>query len=147
MWVRSLSPPPPHPLVLTGKGRSFLQPKLPTLPLRPFPLSVCALCFPCYQKVGVFAAFTTDFCGGSCCIFVCFLVLCCFLGGDGTPLSFISCKVIIYWFTVLFFFLQSSAWRCASVTLVMCILVAPTLQQTLKQVLFLHSFCMNFPLI
>lgn len=32
MWVRSLSLPPPHPLVLTGKGRSFLQPKLPTFP-------------------------------------------------------------------------------------------------------------------
>lgn len=120
MWVRSLSPPPPHPLVLTGKGRSFLQPKLPTLPLRPFPLSVYALCFPCYQKVGVFAAFTTDFCGGSCCIFVCFFVLCCFLGGDGTPLSFISCKVIIYWFTVYFFscshlhgVVHQSPWLCA----------------------------------
>lgn len=148
MWVRSLSLPPPHPLVLTGKGRSFLQPKLPTLPLRPFPLSVCALLFPYYSKGRVFAAFAADFCGGLL-HFCLFLWSCAVFGGGGTSLHstqfYFLFSHVFYWY-YLFIFPKSSAWCCALVTLVMSILMAPTLQYTLTQVPLLHSFCMNVPL-
>lgn len=103
MWVRSLSLPPPHPLVLTGKGRSFLQPKLPTLPLRPFPLSVCALCFPYYSKSEGLCCFHSRFLWWLVAFLFVPLVLCSFLSGVGTPLGFISCIGIVYWFTGLFF--------------------------------------------
>lgn len=146
MWVRSLSQPPPHPLVLTGKGRSFLQPKLPTLPLRPFLLSVCFMFPILFKKVRVFAAFTADFCGGllNFCLFLWSCAV--FLGGKGTPLSFISCTGIVHWH--LFFF-------SAVICMVLCISNLGyghtrgshyTVQYTLKQVLLLHSFCMNLPI-
>lgn len=118
MWVRSLSLPPPHPLVLTGKGRSFLQPKLPTLPLRPFPLSVCALCFPYYQKKKKWGSLLLllQIFVVACCIFgFSFLVLCTFLGGVGTLLSFMSCIGIVYRFTGSFFFFS------AVICMVLCI--------------------------
>lgn len=80
MWVRSLSLPPPHPLVLTGKGRSFLQPKLPTKTLS---LSLCALPFPYYLKVRVFADFTAVFLWWLVPFLFYSLVLCSFWGGGG----------------------------------------------------------------
>lgn len=142
MSVRSLSLPPPHPLVLTGKGRSFLQPKLPTLPLRPSPLSVCALCFPYYSNSE-----------GLCCfhsIFLWWLVAFWFLWscgvswvGWGTPLSFISCVGIVYW--LFFFLLRSSAWCRASLTLVMGIYSCFPLYSVHTFTGF-HHICMNFPL-
>lgn len=65
MWVRSLSLPPPHPLVLTGKGRSFLQPQLPPPPTETLSLSLCVLCVSrASQRPRLFAAFTADPCGG-----------------------------------------------------------------------------------
>lgn len=85
MWVRSLSLPPPHPLVLTGKGRSFLQPKLPTLPLRPFPLCVCF--FFCHN-IGKWGSLllSLQFCGGllhfSLVFFLVFVQFCGWSGGS-----------------------------------------------------------------
>ena len=104
MWVRSLSLPPPHPLVLTGKGRSFLQPKLPPSPTETLFLSLCVLHVShTTQKVRVFAAFTAGFfLWWLVAFFVRFFGLVRFLGGVGTPLSFISSRGIIYWFTVIF---------------------------------------------
>lgn len=96
MWVRSLSLPPPHPLVLTGKGRSFLQPKLPTFPLRTFPVCVLAVSH-IIKKWGAVAAFTAEFCGGL--VQFLFFVLCSLLGEVGVLLSFVSCIGIVYRFT------------------------------------------------
>lgn len=139
MWVRSLSLPPPHPLVLTGKGRSFLQPKLPTFPLRTFPVCVLDVSH-IINKWGAVAAFTAEFCGGL--VQFLFFVLC----EMGVLLSFVSCIGIVYRFTgSLFIFLQSFAWCCASTALVMCILVTHAVQKALTQVLLLHFFCMNVP--
>lgn len=145
MWVRSLSLPPPHPLVLTGKGRSFLQPKLPTFPLRTFPVCVLDVSH-IINKWGAVAAFTAEFCGGL--VQFLFFVLCSLLGEMVVLLSFVSCIGIVYRFTgSLFIFLQSFAWCCASTALVMCILVTHAVQKTLTQVLLLHFFCMNVPLM
>lgn len=148
MWVRSLSLPPPHPLVLTGKGRSFLQPQLPPPPTETLSLSLCVLCVSrASQRPRLFAAFTADPCGGlshrhwflwSCAVlFSLFFPYHFGCGGDSALAS---------WSTVFILFLQPSAWCCASVTLVMAILMAPTIQHTLTQVSPLHSFCMNAPL-
>lgn len=119
MWVRSLSLPPPHPLVLTGKGRSFLQPKLPTFPLRTFPVCVLDVSH-IIKKWGAVAAFTAEICGGlvQFLLFVCFL--CCAVywvrWGGGVLLSLVSRHCLpVYWFT--FIFPQSFAWCCASAAL------------------------------
>lgn len=146
MWVRSLSLPPPHPLVLTGKGRSFLQPKLPPLPLRPFSsLCVCFM-FPILLKKwgSLLLSRQVFFLWWLVAFFVRFFGLVQFFGrgGDSTQLHFLYRHYLL----VYCYFLQSSAWCCASVTLVMGILMAPTVQHTLTQVLLLHSFCMNVPL-
>lgn len=88
MWVRSLSLLLPHPLVLTGKGRSFLQPTLPVLPLRTFS-SLCVL----------HVSHTTQTGGGIRCLYSSFLwwlvaflfvplVLCSFLAGLGVCTQF-----------------------------------------------------------
>lgn len=145
MWVRSLSLPPPHPLVLTGKGRSFLQPKLPTLPLRRF-LSFCVLCVSHFTpKVRVFAAFTAVFVV-ACCIFVCsFSLVQCFWVGGLLSISFLV-KAL---FTGICLFLFFSAVIC----MVLCVnnlgygqthVSSYTVYTT--QVLLLHSSCMNYSL-
>lgn len=71
------------------------------------------------------------------------LVLCSFLGGVGTPLSFISCTgifLLVDWFVS---FLQSSAWCCASVTLVMGILYTAYTSAGFTPSLFLHERPLN----
>lgn len=118
MWVRSLSLPPPHPLVLTGKGRSFLQPKLPTFPLRTFPVCVLDVSH-ITKKWGAVAAFTAEFCGGL--VQFLFFVLCSLLGEVGVLLSFVSCIGIVYRFTGSLLFFRShlhgvvhqQSWLCA----------------------------------
>lgn len=143
MWVRSLSLPPPHPLVLTGKGRSFLQPKLPTFPLRIFPVCVLDVSH-IIKKWGAVAAFTAELCGGL--VQFLFFVLCSLLGEVGVLLSFVSCTGIVYWFTgSLLFFCSHLHGVVHQQPLVMCILVTHTTQNTLTQILPLHFFCMNVP--
>lgn len=79
--------------------------------------------------MGVFATFTAGFCGGL--LHFCFF--CHFWGRAGDP-----SQLHFYWFC----FLQSCAWHCASVTLVICKIMAPTLQNTytgFSPLLFLHE--------
>ena len=113
MWVRSLSLPPPHPLVLTGKGRSFLQPKLPTFPLRTFPVCVLDVSH-VIRKWGAVAAFTAEFCGGL--VQFLFFVLCGLFSKRGVLLHILYRHSLPgYWSA--FIFLQSFACCCASAAL------------------------------
>lgn len=142
MWVRSLSLLLPHPLVLTGKGRSFLQPKLPTLPLRPFLLSLCVLYVPhTTQTARVFAAFHSRFPWWLVAFSFVSLVLCSFLGGVGVSTQY----YFLYRYCLLACFFS------AVIRMVLCISNlgyghTHVSHCTVYTLTGFHSFCMKFPL-
>lgn len=77
-----------------------------------------------------------------------FYVLCSLLGEAGVLLSFVSRVGIVSRFTgSLLFFCSHLHGVVHQQPLVMCILVTHATQNTLTQVLLLHLFCMNVPLM